>query len=75
MVTRTREQQQAGMAQTVEGIKKLANAKLEAERSLRERDGELAALRESTSAVIARLDTENAEIERGPMRSSRSGLV
>ena len=52
------------MAQTVDGIKKLANAKLEAERSLRERDGELAALRESTSAVIARLETEKAEIER-----------
>ena len=64
MVTRTREQQQAEMAQTVDGIKKLANAKLEAERSLRERDGELAALRESTSAVIARLETEKAEIER-----------
>ena len=52
------------MAQTVDGIKKLANAKLEAERSLRERDGELDALRESTSAVIARLETEKAEIER-----------
>ena len=37
MVTRTREQQQTEMAQTVDGIKKLTNAKLEAERSLRER--------------------------------------
>ena len=37
MVTRTREQQQVEMAQTVDGIKKLTNAKLEAERSLRER--------------------------------------
>jgi|TARA_B110000046_G_scaffold21964_1_gene20633 hypothetical protein len=42
MVTRTKEQQQTEMAQTVSGIKKLANAKLEAERSLRERDGEQA---------------------------------
>ena len=51
MVTHTREQQHDEMAHTVDDIKNLAKEKLEAERSLRERDGEMAALRQGSKCL------------------------